>query len=742
MTKAIKEDLAKCVDHVKEYKTQNSLTKSITDSEFRSIFNSFTFSLGQADLNIKIQISKNTCGRKAQVKEMLGIFDHWYSTDPSERTGVLLNLAGPIGIGKSSFLQALSTHALMEGKLGGIVSANIPLTNFSIPLVGICSILEQLVANMLSEPPTIIRSWEQMIKKSLGEDKLRNLVGLVPNLSFIIGESQSVSTLPSPQLDDSEFHRTIQVFLSHFCSFEEPLLLCFDSLQAGPGSLSLLKYLVTSPLGRKCFFVGYSDNGEDVLAKRTNITAAMIARELSGIDLQTIQIPYLNCSEIEEFLKETLAPSLEDYHALAKVMTERTKGNYLLLREYILLCEKKGLITFDLAETHWKWDLTKIKSNLEVSKGEALDIVMNQFKEQSLSCQKTLKYAACIGISFEITLLSEIMGVPNSVIQPELTAAISSGYVTASPSVIPYHQEPSFSSHFERPQLTQSYSFHEPSFQTSNASMMSFRKSTTAAESELEELTTKHFRFCNETLYENIRKCIPTEEFQQISLSIARKLNSKSSNHTDGSIVDVVRHYNNCLEIVTDDDEILSIAQLNVTLGLKYATDFAATAVQYFEDAEKLFTKVGSQSPGMIQTKLYLAKFYLLSNNGTDKVNRLVDSLEKLQPGNILQSQIKLLKMCLLLEKQEFNQALEIFTQLNLPTDTRFKKLLEECPTAESLLTSFMDTMRVCCEQELTVLDKQSRDYIYDSLLIAGRICSKNQNDLQACYFKLMVIKY
>ena len=393
MTKAIKEDLEKCLEHVKELKIPNGFTKSILDSEFRKLFNSFSFPLGQSDLNIKIQISKNTCGRKSQVKEMLSIFDKWYSTEPSDRTGVLLNLAGPIGIGKSSFLQALSTHALMEGRLGGIVCANIPLTNFSIPLIGICSILEQLVDNMLQEPPAVIKSWEQMIKRSFGPDKLRVLAGLVPNLSFIVEGSGNDSNLPSPQLHDTEFHGTIQGFLSHFCSYEEPLLLCFDSLQAGPGTLPLLKHLVSSPLGKKCFFLGYSDNGEDVLAKRTNITGEMVTQELNGIDLTTINIPYLNCSEIEEFLRETLSPSTEDYLALAKVMTERTKGNYLLLREYVLLCEKKGLISFDLAETHWKWDLSKIKQNLEVSNSEAVDIVMNQFKEQSEECQKTLKYA-------------------------------------------------------------------------------------------------------------------------------------------------------------------------------------------------------------------------------------------------------------------------------------------------------------------------------------------------------------
>ena len=366
---------------------------------------------------------------------------------------------------------------------------------------------------------------------------------------------------------------------------------------------------------------------------------------------------------------------------------------------------------------------------------------------KNFKIRRYLVLIACIGIVFDTSMLSDIMQLPPSVIHPQLVSAISSGYITAGAAIIPFNQEPSISNHNDRFHLNQQ--FQENSFQNSNASTISysassnFRTSATVG-SELEEFIWKSFRFCNESLYENIRKCIDPQEFKEISLAIARRLNGRreASLHNENCLVDVVRHYNACLDIVTAKEEILTIAQLNVTLGLRYAKDFASTAVQYFEDAEELFCRVGCTSQGMIQTKLYLAKFYLLGNDSSSKVSQIVECLENVDTCSpALQCQINLLKMCLAVEKREYHAALSIFTQLNLSTDIKFKVLFQECPTSKSLLIHFTDLIKNPAEN-LIVLDSQSREFIFDALIIAGRICMKLKDETRACYFKLLVIHF
>ena len=728
MTKSIKDDFGKIMEHAKEFKTVHNVSGPMTDNEYSTIFKDFVFPIGSTDLSLKIQIAKKTYGRKAQVKQMLEVFDRWYAADQYERSGVILNLNGPIGIGKSSFLQELSTYGLADGKLQGVVAANIPLTNFSIPLVGVCSILDQLVSNMLLEPTSVVRSWEMMIKRSLSVTQLRTLADLVPKLSFITEGTELNSSLPSPQFDDSEFHRIIQVFLSQFCSYEEPLLLCFDSLQAGPGTIPLLKYLVASPLGKRCFFLGYSDNGEDVVAKRTDITSEMVATELSGTNFETIHIPYLNVTEIEEFLREILNPSSDDFHAFAKVLTERTKGNYLLLREYVFFCEKKGLITFDFNEVQWKWDLHKIRSNLEISNGEAVDIVMNQFKELPQACQTTLKFAACIGMTFETSLLSDIMQVPQIVIMSDLSLSISGGYIVSS-NERAHFREPSFGQNEQ--------SFHEMSIVSAHSVPMC--SSTTGADIEISDVPFQSFKFCNENLYENIRKCIPRDEFEQISLLIARNLVLKCGGDGDLSVLDIVRHYDACISILGDPEEILKVAKYNATLGQKYASDFGTTAAQYFENAERLFERIDSKAPELIQTKFYLAKFYLLSADNYARVCKIVESLEHLESKDShIKCQTDLLRMCLLLETQQYREAFSTLTSLGLSLDDKLKSLIHDCPTSQLLLQYFTMTMRKT-EQKLTIIDIPFRDYIFETLIIAARICAKHGDEIRCCYFKLLV---
>jgi serine/threonine protein kinase len=178
----VESDLRRCLDAV------GTSSRSSASSELAEVLPG-PFRLGEHDTPDRLLIPEKLYGREHEIETLLGSFDRVATSGMPE----LVLVSGYSGIGKSSVVNEL--HKVVVPPRGFFASGKFDQYKRDLPYSTLAQAFQSLVRPLLSKSETELSIWRDAFREALGTNGLL-MVGLVPELKFVIGEQQLVPVLP------------------------------------------------------------------------------------------------------------------------------------------------------------------------------------------------------------------------------------------------------------------------------------------------------------------------------------------------------------------------------------------------------------------------------------------------------------------------------------------------------------------------------------------------------------------
>ena len=499
-------------------------------------FEKWGWNLGVKDFSPFLQFRAKTYGRKDQQTQILNAYEKWYSQPAIERQGKVIVLSGDYGTGKSAFQEDLCAAA----KPGAYpISSRPTKVQENAPYKSFISIMEQLVAYVLGE--NNLSNWENILKEDLGTQGLRILHTLVPSISSVVTKIDFSRGL-GMAVDKLDLFKVVEIFLGQFANYQFPLLLCLGELDPEANDVEILSHLLTSSLSYRCFFVLG-------LAPTKDLSSLKLAES----SMVHINIPPLVLSEVVEFLDEILRPRLMEINSLATHLLQKSAGNLLYLKELVKHCEKLEIISFDQAQLMWTWDLKKIEGEVGTS-NDFVSLLSRQIESLPAKLKRCLAVASCIGLEFDVRLLSLLVGEHVSQLNGILHIGVTKGYIQPLSNLNP------------------ALSVSEIPLQknTSTGSLASNVGSVNAL-AALADIFQRKYRFCHRRIREFLRNHVSKSEFECYSLQIAHFFTKQKVDERMSSdqMYELLDHYENAAAIIKEDEDLLNYGQMLCDVGFK-----------------------------------------------------------------------------------------------------------------------------------------------------------------------------
>jgi serine/threonine protein kinase/predicted ATPase len=550
LASAVRYDLQRCLDRWNDTRVRKGW-KSIAAEHIKEAFADWTFTIAEKDYSQVISFPSRPIGRQEQMEQLKNVFEEWNGTIASDRRGLFVCLSGPRGCGKHTFWEELCRIAISNNCF--TVEAEIHEEDFDVPYFAYRSILDQLVKILLAESTVSLKNWEEKLVAQVGIPRLTLLSFLVPSITHIVmslpkGEDNALMSDSKPL----ELYQAVQYFLDLFATEEHPLLINLNYLNAGPGTVEMTSYLVNTPLGKTCMFLGYMYSIEEQ-APPNSLSPKEILEMLTYPRLELIEFRVLSVHEIQSFLSDILKPCSQSTEQLATILHRRTSGNYSFLKEFIKFCEKKDLIIFDASNLLWTWDLKKIETDVEIT-NNAAELIMMQVNDLEPTAQYLLKCAACVGHTFDVRIASHVSNISITQVQTNLNHAAVAGYIIPCPSLQRNGSEVDSSK---------------------SASVGALSNSGPANSStSLSQEFSSFYKFCHPLLSKRLSESLAISEKETISLQIARHFRGIVEEKFGARTTDMLKHYLAARNLVKDDTERIYVA------GMYHKASFRAASLQ------------------------------------------------------------------------------------------------------------------------------------------------------------------
>ncbi|MHB1279068.1 MAG: ATP-binding protein, partial [Bacteroidia bacterium] len=331
-----------------------------------------------------------------------------------------IQLSGTGGIGKSSLLKELKGALESEGYL--LASAHFSSSEQHIPLSGILEVFKDIIRRILSEKEEVLIQWKTQLQEVL-EQQAPYIAEVVPAIEKLLGP-QTKRSEALPKDSEDRLKKALIDFLSIFTFDDKPLILLLDDLQyCDSAGLSLLDSLVRSGRVKNLLLVASS---------RDEVVTAEFESLIQG--WKEAKMPYyahkiepLSIQATEELLADVFGPQQRNVYELARLITQKTKGIPLLLREFISNANQKKYFTFSRKTLDWKWDLDFL-SSLPVPDSVA-DLLVLKLGNLSGNCRQLLEYASILGEVFRFDDLRRLMQLPELETASRLNEAVILGII-------------------------------------------------------------------------------------------------------------------------------------------------------------------------------------------------------------------------------------------------------------------------------------------------------------------------
>ena len=399
-------------------------------------------------------------------------------------------------------------------KQGYFITGKFDQLNKNIAYSAVTQAFDILIQQWVSEGETHIAEWKNQLLMTLGT-QASLLIKAIPSLAQLIGE------LPEPVTPDisqakNVFNWVFQEFIRVCATASHPLVIFLDDLQwADQASLELMTYLLQQSNVRHLLWIGaYRDT--EVSASHPALQAIDILQEAS-IRVQTLTLTPLPLTSLCQWIADSLHKPLTDIQPLAELIFQKTGGNPFFVKLFLQSLYDEQLLNFS-PHTHWQWDLDKIRQHPATE--NIITLMTYQIQQLPAATQQALSIASCLGHHLAVSTLQTAMACSQDAVVEALQPALNSGILLQTESEV---------------------------------------------------------YFVHDRVQEAAYQLLAETEKDRTHLTIGQRLLASSTSE-ETLLLDIVAQFNRCRSLVTNSEECLRIARLNLKAGqkIKQATAYVA----------------------------------------------------------------------------------------------------------------------------------------------------------------------
>ncbi len=578
----LKYDLELCYNNLK-------ISKEIVD-----------FKIAQNDISTKFQIPQKLYGREEEIRILKDVINKI-----GHNKVKLTLISGYPGIGKTSIVNEIINDVIDKG--GRFISGKFEQFERNVPYSAIITAFRGLIENIVSDAKEL-KLWKDRIRNALGANA-KIIADLIPELEQITGKLEDVIKL-NPTEEKNRFNIVFRDFVNAVSNKQNPLIIYLDDIHwSDLSTIELIKYLLTSPeVENFIVIIAYRKNEITEKHPLKHILEKLI-KKVEGTEflLQHVFLEPLKKEAVNELVSDTLKRNLEETETLTDYIYKKTKGNPFFTIQLLKSIYDMGAFNFSVENLRWEWDLEKIEQ-LQVS-DNVIEFLIQNLSSLSEEALSIIKLASCIGNYFDLRTLYKI----SDNIKNESTALWT---VIEREFIVPLDNNYRLISNFSKDKYFQSN--------------MEVR-----------------FKFNHDRIQQAVYSLVSKEDKVFIHNKIGKiLLSSYRINSLDSNIFELVNHLNVSRFVITNKDEIIELAELNVNAGKKAKSNSAYDiACNYYSVARSLLLKHENYK---FQDKLFDISFsyaetcYLSGN--TDKAIDLFEELSQLATNNIEKAKVCILK--------------------------------------------------------------------------------------------------
>ncbi|AFM28125.1 hybrid sensor histidine kinase/response regulator [Desulfomonile tiedjei] len=489
------------------------------------------FPLASTDRPERLRIPQKLYGRDRERAELAGLLTGF--KQGTKRFGFV---AGDPGIGKTALVmetfKSLPERFFAWGKCEQF-SRNFPYSALKDAALA-------MLQHILMGNDQQLQRYREKLLSALGPNA-GILSDLIPELELVIG-SQPAPSPAEPQEFRNRFNLAFFRFFQVFCEQEEPLILFLDDLQwIDTASLSLLEFILTdSDIGHLVFIGAFRDKEIDA---QHSLHATIDRLKTCSEHIPLIKLQSLDLDSVNAICADALNTNGQSVGQLADLVLKKTGGNPFHVGEFLMSLYLTGLLIFDHRQGVWQWDLSHIQSrNITDNIVELMADKIQRLNEETQAC---LKLAACLGSRFSLEDLALVMKKEESETEEFLSQAVEEGLL------LPLEPELSLS----------------------------------LLRAGVDRVDTAEFRFCHDRVQQAAYGCIPDEEKRFVHATVGRLLlQGTPRREWDKKILNIVDQLNLGLEFITEKDERMLLAELNLLAGRKaHASAAFEAGLKYFQ---------------------------------------------------------------------------------------------------------------------------------------------------------------
>ena len=375
------------------------------------------FSLGEADVSDQLHIPQKLYGREAEIDTLLSAFER-----VSQGASELILVSGYAGVGKSALVQEV--YKPITRQRGYFVVGKFDQFQRNIPYTSLAQAFRSLLRQILTESEAQVASWQKKLMAALSPNG-RVIIDIIPELELVIGPQPAVPALP-PTEAQNRFTLVFQRFLQTLADAEHPLALFLDDLQwADTASLSLLARVMTDPDQHYVFVIG-AYRGNEVNEAHPLVFALDEIRKAGGV-IHDMTLQPLSLVSVTQLVSDTLDCALDQARSLADLVLAKTDGNPFFLIEFLRSLYSEELLTFNLQQQCWQWEVVHIQTrNLT---DNVVELMAQRVKTLPEKTQRSLELAACIGNQFDLRTLALVSQQSPQGAAASLWEALQAGFI-------------------------------------------------------------------------------------------------------------------------------------------------------------------------------------------------------------------------------------------------------------------------------------------------------------------------
>ncbi len=496
------------------------------------------FLLGEQDISDTFKIPEKLYGRDKEVDTLLAAFER-----VADGHKELMLISGYSGIGKSALVQEI--YNSITHKNGYFILGKFDQFQRSIPYFAIVKAFSELVNLLLTESEENLRQWKKKLLEAFGPNG-QIIIDVIPEVEYIVGPQPAVIEL-GPTESQNRFNFVFQNFIRIFCRPEHPLVIFLDDLQwADSATLKLIELMLTEADVQYFFLIGaYRDNE---VSPSHPLMMVVDSLRIQSVIINHIHLDNMKLNQISQLISETLHQRQGLVKPLAELVQNKTAGNPFFVNEFLKTLYQENLLRFVPPQPDimggWSWDLEEIES-MSITEN-VVDLMIGKLRKLPEATQEVLRLSACLGNQFDLNTLSLIYEKESYGTFQDLLPAIEEKMI--------------------RP--------------NSGKELVDLDLVTAP-------LLILNYKFSHDRVQQAAYALIDESNKKAVHLEIGRMLLERTPiEYRSERIFELVDHMNVGRALITEQNEILELAHLNLEAGkrAKDATAFVA-ALQYLKEA-------------------------------------------------------------------------------------------------------------------------------------------------------------